>query len=319
MNATAPTARSPLLRRAIRLEFAVIAYNIVECVISLAAGIAAGSVALIGFGLDAGIEISASVAVLLHLWRNADAEAPEWEHRVAVFVGLTLIALAIYVGGEAIFKLAAGSRRTSLISASASRLRRSSSCPSCRAGSTACRTRSTAAPWKRSRAKPLSAPGSPALSCSASARTLSSAGGGRTPCGGAGHGRLHRSRGLGGLQPPRALRLLVLASRDYSWPRARGLRCPKRSSRDRPDRRHDAQALLRPVAKARLRPPTLRARSKKRVRQEASFVIIPLPFALRRRRPVQGAKLRHRTPARGQKDGVARALPRLQRNDRRLG
>ena len=110
MNAAAPAARSPLLRRAIRLEFAVIAYNIVECAVSLVAGIAAGSVALIGFGLDSGIEISASVAVLLHLWRNAGAEAPEWGHRVAVFVGLTLIALAIYVGGEAIFKLAAGSR-----------------------------------------------------------------------------------------------------------------------------------------------------------------------------------------------------------------
>jgi divalent metal cation (Fe/Co/Zn/Cd) transporter len=91
------------------LEIGVIAYNLLEGAISVVAGLLAGSVALVGFGLDSAIEVSASAAVLAHLWRNHDDESPEWERRVAGFVGLTLLALASYVGIEAAFKLYRGS------------------------------------------------------------------------------------------------------------------------------------------------------------------------------------------------------------------
>jgi divalent metal cation (Fe/Co/Zn/Cd) transporter len=103
-------ARPTLVRRAIFVEIAVISYNLFEGAISVVAGFIAGSVALVGFGLDSAIEVSASVAVLAHLWRNSDDEGSVWEQRVAVFVGLTLLVLAAYVGGEAIYKLVTGAK-----------------------------------------------------------------------------------------------------------------------------------------------------------------------------------------------------------------
>ncbi len=102
--------RRTLVRRAVKLEFGVIGYNLVEASVAIVAGILAGSVALIGFGLDSAIEVSASVAVLLHLWRNAETEDSIWEQRVAMFVGLTMLALAAYVGIEAVLKLATQAR-----------------------------------------------------------------------------------------------------------------------------------------------------------------------------------------------------------------
>ena len=101
--------RPRLVRRAMLLEVAVILYNVLEGAVSIVAGVLAGSVALIGFGLDSAIEVSASVAVLSHLWLNRDDEALEWERRVAMFVGVTLLLLAIYVGAQAVYDLVAAS------------------------------------------------------------------------------------------------------------------------------------------------------------------------------------------------------------------
>jgi divalent metal cation (Fe/Co/Zn/Cd) transporter len=93
------------VRRAIGVEIAVIAYNLLEGVIAVVAGLIAGSVALVGFGADSAIEVSASAAVLVHLWRNYEEEGSPWERRVAIFVGLTMLALAIYVGVRAVLNL----------------------------------------------------------------------------------------------------------------------------------------------------------------------------------------------------------------------
>jgi divalent metal cation (Fe/Co/Zn/Cd) transporter len=107
---TAGAALRPrLVRRAMLLEVAVILYNVLEGAVSIVAGVLAGSVALIGFGLDSAIEVSASIAVLTHLWVNRDDEALEWERRVAMFVGVTLLVLAAYVGGQAVYDLATSS------------------------------------------------------------------------------------------------------------------------------------------------------------------------------------------------------------------
>ena len=107
---TAEAALRPrLVRRAMLLEVAVILYNVLEGAVSIVAGVLAGSVALIGFGLDSAIEVSASIAVLSHLWLNRDDEALEWERRVAMFVGVTLLLLAIYVGAQAVYDLVAAS------------------------------------------------------------------------------------------------------------------------------------------------------------------------------------------------------------------
>jgi divalent metal cation (Fe/Co/Zn/Cd) transporter len=97
--------RPTLVRRAILLESAIITYNLAEGVISVIAGLLAGSVVLVGFGLDSAIEVSAAVVVVFHLSRSREEEQPQWERRVAVFVGLTLLVLAAYVTGRAVFSL----------------------------------------------------------------------------------------------------------------------------------------------------------------------------------------------------------------------
>lgn len=77
------------------------AYNILEGVIALWAGVQAGSIALVGFGLDSYIECAAAAALFWRLSveaRGADPEAIEHSERlVHRFVGLTFILLALYV------------------------------------------------------------------------------------------------------------------------------------------------------------------------------------------------------------------------------
>lgn len=105
----AAALRPTLVRRAILLEIGVILYNLLEGTVSIIAGALAGSVALVGFGLDSAIEVSASIAVLAHLLVNRDGEALEWERRVAMYVGLTLLALAGYVAVQAVYDLVTAS------------------------------------------------------------------------------------------------------------------------------------------------------------------------------------------------------------------
>jgi cation diffusion facilitator family transporter len=98
--------RAALLRRGLRLEYLTVGWNIVEGVIAVGAGLAAGSIALIGFGVDSFVE-TISGAVLI--WRlsaeargNLDEEAVERvEHRAEQLVGVAFLILAAYVGFEA--------------------------------------------------------------------------------------------------------------------------------------------------------------------------------------------------------------------------
>jgi divalent metal cation (Fe/Co/Zn/Cd) transporter len=104
MEIQAP-ARNSLVRQAMMLEGTIIAYNLAEGFISIVAGVIAGSVVLVGFGLDSAIEVSAALVVLYHLSRSREEEQPAWEAGVARFVGLTLLALAVYVTLRAVFSL----------------------------------------------------------------------------------------------------------------------------------------------------------------------------------------------------------------------
>jgi len=90
--------REELVRRGIRLSYATIGYNSFEAIVSLIAGLFAGSVALVGFGIDSLVEVSASGVAQwrlrsdLHEARRAQVEAIT--HRI---VGLCFLALAAYV------------------------------------------------------------------------------------------------------------------------------------------------------------------------------------------------------------------------------
>lgn len=89
------------MRTALWLVGATMAYNIVEAVVALWAGTEAGSIALLGFGLDSLIECAAATALLWRLGIEAAGRSPEvveaTERRVHQFIGTTFLALAIYV------------------------------------------------------------------------------------------------------------------------------------------------------------------------------------------------------------------------------
>jgi divalent metal cation (Fe/Co/Zn/Cd) transporter len=97
---TASTPRN-WTRIALWLVGATMLYNAAEAVIALWSGLAARSIALVGFGLDSVIELAAASALLWRLRveaRDADEEALEAaERRVHRFVGITFFALAGYV------------------------------------------------------------------------------------------------------------------------------------------------------------------------------------------------------------------------------
>ncbi len=95
-----------LERRALRLEYATVGWNTLEAAVALAAGIAAGSIALVGFGLDSAIEVFSASVVIRQLRGASEAR----ERRALRLIGLTFFALAAYVGFESLRDLFTQSR-----------------------------------------------------------------------------------------------------------------------------------------------------------------------------------------------------------------
>jgi divalent metal cation (Fe/Co/Zn/Cd) transporter len=94
--------RGAVARQGRRLEYFTIAYNSLEGVISIAAGVVADSVSLVGFGLDSVIEVSSGAALLWRLSHERNAADRERAERTALrLVGICFIALAFYVLYEA--------------------------------------------------------------------------------------------------------------------------------------------------------------------------------------------------------------------------
>jgi len=91
-------SRAALVRRGLALNYLTIAYNVVEAVVALAAGVVAGSVALVGFGLDSVIEVTASGAAQWRLRSDLDmARRERAEHTTLRIIGWSFLALAAYV------------------------------------------------------------------------------------------------------------------------------------------------------------------------------------------------------------------------------
>lgn len=96
---SAPLAtREHLVRRGLWLNYATIGYNVLEALVSLGAGIAAGSIALVGFGVDSAIEVTASLIAQWRLRSDADTDGRERVERLTMLlVGWCFVALAGYV------------------------------------------------------------------------------------------------------------------------------------------------------------------------------------------------------------------------------
>jgi hypothetical protein len=92
--------RAALVRRGMLLNYATLGYNALEAVIAVVAGVLAGSIALVGFGLDSVVEVIASVAAQWRLRADLDElrrVRTEWIARRIIgwsFLALSVIALA---------------------------------------------------------------------------------------------------------------------------------------------------------------------------------------------------------------------------------
>src|SRR5213593_973905 len=97
VGGAAPTGRMSITRRGRRLQYLTIAWNSAEFVIAIVAGVASGSIALVGFGLDSAIEVTSSLAALWRLGRDDDhATRERAERRALRVIGVCFVALAIY-------------------------------------------------------------------------------------------------------------------------------------------------------------------------------------------------------------------------------
>ncbi len=99
---------SELYRRAFWLSYFTVGYNIIEGIISIFAGILAGSIALVGFGLDSFVE-SLSGGVMVWRFRKqeelSEEEEKRFENKAVRFVAYTFFILGAYVFYESIKKL----------------------------------------------------------------------------------------------------------------------------------------------------------------------------------------------------------------------
>lgn len=95
-----------LLRRARWLASLTIVWNVIEAVVAIAAGVVAGSLALIGFGIDSTIETLSAFVVL---WRLHDV-SDEREERALKLIAISFFLLAAYISFQSLHDLISGDR-----------------------------------------------------------------------------------------------------------------------------------------------------------------------------------------------------------------
>lgn len=103
-------SRARLQRTALRLEYATIAWNLGEAFLAVGLGIAAGSLALIGFGTDSVIEMFASAVVIWHVRPGHEVDRAERTRLALRLVALAFLALALVLAAVAIRDLVTGRR-----------------------------------------------------------------------------------------------------------------------------------------------------------------------------------------------------------------
>jgi divalent metal cation (Fe/Co/Zn/Cd) transporter len=98
---------SALRRWAWWLTALTIAWNSLEAVVAILGGLAASSIALLGFGLDSVVEVSSALVILWWLWREGEDRAANEraERRAVRLIALSFFAIAAYVIVDALLKL----------------------------------------------------------------------------------------------------------------------------------------------------------------------------------------------------------------------
>ena len=101
----APT-RQAIVQRGRRLEYFTIAWNSLEGIVAVVAGMIAGSISLVGFGADSFIEVTSGAALLWRMSIDAEERKRERIEQITLrIVGASFLVLAAYVGYEAVTNL----------------------------------------------------------------------------------------------------------------------------------------------------------------------------------------------------------------------
>lgn len=107
--AAAPAPRTHLLRRGLRLEYLTVGWNVAEGIVAVIAAVAAGSVALLGFGIDSFVESASGSVLIWRLLAKSRTDGPERvervERRAQRLVAASLIALAVFIAADAVLTL----------------------------------------------------------------------------------------------------------------------------------------------------------------------------------------------------------------------
>lgn len=101
MNDSAILVRAAAARRGRKLEYFTISWNAIEGLLAVGLGAIAGSISLVGFGLDSFIEVMSGAALLWRMSVDADVERRELNERRALrIVGSCFLLLAVYITYE---------------------------------------------------------------------------------------------------------------------------------------------------------------------------------------------------------------------------
>ena len=98
--------RTGALRRGRKLEYLTICWNLFEGVVAIVAGWLAGSISLMGFGIDSFVEVVSGAAVLWRITVDSEVERRELnEKRALKVVGACFLILSAYIAYESVMDL----------------------------------------------------------------------------------------------------------------------------------------------------------------------------------------------------------------------
>ncbi len=101
MTDTVAPNRTALVHRGRRLEYFTITWNAIEGLVAVFMGVIAGSISLVGFGLDSFVEVTSGSVLLWRMSVDADVHRRELNERRALrIVGVCFLLLAVYLGYE---------------------------------------------------------------------------------------------------------------------------------------------------------------------------------------------------------------------------
>jgi divalent metal cation (Fe/Co/Zn/Cd) transporter len=99
-------ARQVIAHRGRRLEYFTIAWNTLEGLVAVVAGVAVRSISLVGFGIDSFIEVASGATLLWRMSVDADVESRDRNEKLSLrIVGTCFIVLAVYISYEALSDL----------------------------------------------------------------------------------------------------------------------------------------------------------------------------------------------------------------------